>query len=66
MSKMSKNAYRDQNGLEHSLAVSIMVKKPDMDSRVTDCQIAHEMMSLELPLLINKEKNQSVDFEHSD
>lgn len=31
---MLKNAYRDQNGLEHSLAVSIMSKKQEMNSRV--------------------------------
>lgn len=47
---MSKNAYRDQNGLEHSLAVSIIGQKQEMDNRVTYCQIAHEMLCLEIPL----------------
>lgn len=38
---MSKNAYRDQNGLEHSLVLSIMGKEWETDGGVDNCISLH-------------------------
>lgn len=65
---LEKNAHREQNGLEHSLVVSIMGKEQEVARGATNCvrQPAHEILSLELPLPNLQGGKWSGDFEPKD